>query len=113
MEGGPNAIQSKTDPRSAALVPLRSQRHQQRFYISPVDVGPNRVGKNGAKRFLVFANHGLMISDNSIKSSLIGSFVCSPGNVVSMLRQFEFYRSECIAAVAGLECGASGDALHI
>jgi hypothetical protein len=69
MEGGPNAIQGKTDPRSAALVPFRSQRHQQRFYIRPVDVGPNRVGKDGAERFLMFANHGLMISNNSIMSS--------------------------------------------
>ena len=69
MEGGPNAIQGKTNPRSAALVPFRSQRHQQRFYIRPVDVGPNRVGKDGAERFLMFADHGLMISDNSIMSS--------------------------------------------
>ena len=69
MEGGPNAIQGKTNPRSAALVAFRSQRHQQRFYIRPVDVGPNRVGKDGAERFLMFANHGLMISNNSILSS--------------------------------------------
>jgi hypothetical protein len=69
MEGGPNAIQGKPNARSAALVPFRSQRHQQRFYIRPADVGPNRIGKDGTERFLVFADHGFMISSNSIMSS--------------------------------------------
>ena len=35
MEGGPNAIQGKTNPRSAALVAFGPQRHQQRFHIRP------------------------------------------------------------------------------
>jgi hypothetical protein len=69
MEGGPNAIQGKPNARSAALVPFRSQRHQQRFDIRPVDVGPNRIGKDGTERFLMFANQELMISSNSIMSS--------------------------------------------
>jgi hypothetical protein len=69
MEGGPNAIQGKANARPSALVPFRSQRHQQRFYIRPVDVGLNRIGKDGTERFLMFANHGLMISSNSIMSS--------------------------------------------
>jgi len=70
MKGGPNAVQGKADPRPAAFVPFRPQRHQQGFNVRPVDVGANRVGKYGMERFLMFADHGIIVSENSIKSSL-------------------------------------------
>lgn len=75
VESGPDAVQDKTDSRPEALVPFRSQRHQQRLDIRPFDVGPNRVGKNGVESFLMFADHGHMISDISIMSSINSFFI--------------------------------------
>jgi hypothetical protein len=70
MKGGPDAIQGKADPRPAAFVPIRPQRHQQGFNFRSVDVGANRIGKYGMKRFLMFTAHESIVSENSIKSSI-------------------------------------------
>jgi hypothetical protein len=74
VEGGPDAVEDKMDPRAVSLIPFRSEGHQHCLNVRPVNVGTNRVGEDGAESFLMLADYGYMVSDNSIMSRLDSLF---------------------------------------